>query len=61
MTSADDAEQRIADLEKQVADARRIAGHKSDEIEAILGWSAGAELIHRDDLALLANGNAAAS
>jgi glutamate 5-kinase len=35
------------------ADARKIAGHKSDEIEGLLGWSAGDELIHRDDLALL--------
>ncbi len=35
-------------------DARKIAGHRSDEIEALLGWSAGDELIHRDDLALLA-------
>ncbi len=34
-------------------DARKIAGHRSDEIEALLGWSAGDELIHRDDLALL--------
>jgi len=37
------------------ADARKIAGHKSDEIEGLLGWSGGDELIHRDDLALLAN------
>lgn len=35
-------------------DARKIAGHRSDEIEALLGWSAGDELIHRDDLVLLA-------
>ena len=35
------------------ADARKIAGHKSDEIEALLGWSSGDELIHRDDLSLL--------
>ena len=37
------------------ADARKIAGHKSEEIESLLGWSSGDELIHRDDLALLAN------
>ena len=35
------------------ADARRIAGHKSDEIEAILGWRGRDEMVHRDDLALL--------
>jgi len=36
------------------AEARKIAGHKSDEFEALLGWSGGDELIHRDDLVLLA-------
>ncbi|HTW26333.1 MAG TPA: glutamate 5-kinase [Acetobacteraceae bacterium] len=35
------------------ADARRIAGHRSEEIEAILGWRGRDELIHRDDLVLL--------
>ncbi len=35
------------------ADARRIAGHRSDEIEAILGWRGRDEIVHRDDLALL--------
>jgi glutamate 5-kinase len=35
------------------ADAERIAGHRSDEIEAILGWRGRDELIHRDDLVLL--------
>jgi glutamate 5-kinase len=34
-------------------DARRIAGHRSDEIEAILGWRGRDEMIHRDDLVLL--------
>lgn len=34
-------------------DARRIAGHRSEEIEAILGWRGRDELIHRDDLVLL--------
>ena len=34
------------------ADARRIAGHRSDEIEAILGWRGRDEIVHRDDLAL---------
>ncbi len=32
------------------ADAERIAGHRSDEIEAILGWRGRDEMIHRDDL-----------
>ena len=34
-------------------DARRIAGHKSGEIEEILGYRGREEVIHRDDLALL--------
>jgi glutamate 5-kinase len=34
-------------------DAGRIIGHRSDEIEAILGWRGRDELIHRDDLVLL--------
>lgn len=34
--------------------AARIAGHRSDEIEAILGWRGRDEMIHRDDLVLLA-------
>ncbi len=34
------------------ADAERIAGHRSDEIEAILGWRGRDELVHRDDLVL---------
>ncbi len=32
------------------ADARAIAGHKSGEIEAILGYRGRDEIIHRDDL-----------
>ncbi len=35
------------------ADAARIIGHRSQEIEAILGWRGRDEIIHRDDLALL--------
>lgn len=35
------------------ADAARIIGHRSEEIEAILGWRGRDELIHRDDLAIL--------
>jgi glutamate 5-kinase len=34
-------------------DARRIIGHRSEEIEAILGWRGRDELIHRDDLVLV--------
>ena len=34
-------------------EAERIIGHRSDEIEAILGWRGRDELIHRDDLVLL--------
>ncbi len=34
------------------ADARRIAGHQSDDIEAILGWRGRDEMVHRDDLVL---------
>lgn len=33
-------------------DARRIIGHRSDEIAAILGYIGRAALVHRDDLAL---------
>jgi glutamate 5-kinase len=34
------------------ADALRLAGHRSDAFEAILGWRGADELIHRDDLVL---------
>jgi glutamate 5-kinase len=34
------------------ADAARIAGHKSREIEAVLGYRGRDEMIHRDDLVL---------
>ncbi|HYB11163.1 MAG TPA: glutamate 5-kinase [Alphaproteobacteria bacterium] len=34
------------------ADARRIMGHRSAEIEALLGYRGREELIHRDDLVL---------
>jgi len=33
-------------------DAGRIAGHKSREIEAILGYRGRDEMVHRDDLVL---------
>jgi glutamate 5-kinase len=35
------------------ADAARIAGHRSEALEAILGWRGRDEIIHRDDLVLL--------
>ena len=38
------------------ADIRRIAGHKSGEIEAILGYRGRDEIIHRDDLVVTAKG-----
>jgi glutamate 5-kinase len=34
------------------ADARAIAGHRSGEIEAILGYRGRDEVIHRDDLVM---------
>jgi glutamate 5-kinase len=34
-------------------DARRIAGHRSERIEAILGWRGRDEIVHRDDLVVL--------
>jgi glutamate 5-kinase len=33
-------------------DARRIAGHRSEQIETVLGWRGRDELVHRDDLVL---------
>jgi glutamate 5-kinase len=33
-------------------DAQRIAGHRSNQIETILGWRGRDEIIHRDDLVL---------
>ena len=35
------------------ADARRICGHRTEQIEALLGYRGRDELIHRDDLVLL--------
>jgi glutamate 5-kinase len=34
-------------------DAARIIGHRSEQIEAILGWRGRDEIIHRDDLVLV--------
>ena len=35
------------------SDLRRICGQRSDQFEALLGYSFGDELIHRNDLVLL--------
>jgi glutamate 5-kinase len=43
------------------ADARAIAGHKSREIEAILGYRGRDEVIHRDDLVMSPAGITAGS
>jgi glutamate 5-kinase len=40
-------------------DAERIAGHRSERIEEILGWRGRDEMIHRDDLVLLTEAQAA--
>jgi len=34
-------------------DARRIAGHRSEALEDILGWRGRDEIVHRDDLVLM--------
>jgi len=38
-----------------VAEARRLAGKHSREIESLLGYSYGAAIVHRDDLAAVAD------
>jgi glutamate 5-kinase len=38
-------------------DAVKIAGHRSEELETILGWRGRDEIIHRDDLVLLQAGS----
>jgi glutamate 5-kinase len=35
------------------ADARKLQGHRTAEIETILGWRRRDEMVHRDDLVLL--------
>jgi glutamate 5-kinase len=40
------------------ADAQRLAGHRSEKIEALLGWRGRDELVHRDDLVLVSNTSA---
>jgi glutamate 5-kinase len=34
-------------------DAKKIAGRRTEEIEALLGWRGRDEIVHRDDLVLL--------
>lgn len=36
------------------AEVRRLAGHHSRDIETVLGYSYGHEVVHRDDMATLA-------
>ncbi len=38
------------------SEMRRLAGRHSREIESVLGYSYGAEMVHRDDLATLGDG-----
>lgn len=52
LRTADGAELGRGLAAYSAADARRIIGHKSREIEAILGYRGREELIHRDDLVL---------
>ena len=40
-----------------IKDAQKIIGHKSDEIEAILGYRGRQAMVHRDDLVLLSEVN----
>ena len=51
----DDGERRIARGISQYSalDVRRIARRHSRDIEAILGYNYGGNVIHRDDLVLL--------
>jgi glutamate 5-kinase len=48
----DGAEIALGLVAYDAADARKIAGRKSSEIEAILGFSGRDEIVHRDDLVL---------
>jgi glutamate 5-kinase len=38
-------------------DVRAIAGHRSEEMERILGWRGRDEIVHRDDLVVLQGGS----
>ena len=54
--SGDTAQHAIARGLSQygAAEVRRLAGHHSREIPALLGYSYGGEVVHRDDMATLA-------
>ena len=41
------------------SDTRRIMGHPSSQIEALLGYITESELIHRDNLVVLINASSA--
>ncbi|MFC4528251.1 glutamate 5-kinase [Dyella halodurans] len=53
----DEADQPVARglCQYGATEARRLAGRHSREIEQVLGYSYGAEVVHRDDLASLAH------
>jgi glutamate 5-kinase len=53
VTSADGAAIARGLSAYAVEDLKIIAGHRSEEIEALLGWRGRDEAIHRDDLVLL--------
>jgi len=52
IAAPDGARLGIGLIRYTAAEAAAIAGHRSDAIEAILGYSGRAALIHRDDMAL---------
>jgi glutamate 5-kinase len=47
-----DARSPVASQAYDADEARRIAGRKSTEIEAILGYAGRAAMIHRDDMVI---------
>ena len=52
LKTADGAEAARGLVAYSAKDARRIVGHKTGEIELILGYRGRDEMIHRDDLVL---------
>ena len=52
-TGADGTEVARGLINYSSSEARRIAGHATQEIEQLLGYSDGEELIHRDNLVLV--------
>jgi glutamate 5-kinase len=53
IVGADDAAVAVGLARYGADDARKISGLASAQIEAVLGYSFGAELVHRDNMALL--------